>query len=277
MPDYETYEARADADRALSIAATTSPFTITVRFKGGLNSKQQAAFTAAADRWVKVIVGDLPDVRVNGEVVDDVLIIAEGKPIDGTGKILGQAGPTHLRPDTGDRWSLLPARGIMSFDSADLAKMEQVGTLGDVITHEMGHVLGIGTLWTDKGLLAGAGTDNPTFTGSSARAEYGKLRDERGDDKVPVENEGGPGTAEGHWRESVFVNELMTGFVRTPGNPMSRLTVASLGDLGYEVDIDAAEVYALPTVIEREAEAPKIDAVVIRVTPVRLPNDSLDV
>jgi hypothetical protein len=30
----------------------------------------------------------------------------------------------------------------------------------------------------------------------------------------------------------VFRNELMTGFVASPPNPMSRLTVASLKDLG---------------------------------------------
>jgi hypothetical protein len=37
---------------------------------------------------------------------------------------------------------------INSFDSADLAFMVQSGTINGVILHEMGHVLGIGTLWT---------------------------------------------------------------------------------------------------------------------------------
>ena len=41
--------------------------------------------------------------------------------------------------------------------TADLAKMQSDGTLGDVITHEMGHVLGIGTLWERMGLLKDAG------------------------------------------------------------------------------------------------------------------------
>ena len=35
----------------------------------------------------------------------------------------------------------------MSFDTDDLSRMEQDGSLIDVIIHEMGHVLGIGTLW----------------------------------------------------------------------------------------------------------------------------------
>jgi leishmanolysin len=66
---------------------------------------------------------------------------------------------------------------------------------------------------------------------------------------VPVENTGGPGTRDGHWRESVFRTELMTGFVGQMGNPLSRVTVASFGDLGYQVDRDAAEEFDLPDLL----------------------------
>ncbi|MFJ3307313.1 hypothetical protein ACIPSA_30270 [Streptomyces sp. NPDC086549] len=88
----------ADSRRDEVRAATTSPFKIVVRFLGGLSSSQEKAFTAAADRWVRVMVGDLPSVVVDGEVIDDLLILAQGRPIDGPGGILGQAGPTHVRP-----------------------------------------------------------------------------------------------------------------------------------------------------------------------------------
>lgn len=237
------YRATAAAPRAAQLAATDSPFAIDVRFVGGLTARQRTAFSKAADRWARVIVGDLPTVRVEGESVDDVLIVAEGAAIDGPGQILGQAGPTHLRPQNAGAAALLPARGEMTFDSADLAEMESDGTLDDVITHEMGHVLGIGTLWAQKRLLAGSGGPDPTFTGEVATAEYKALG---GRAAVPVENTGGPGTREGHWRESVFGNELMSGFIREPGNPLSRVTAASLADLGYQVDMDAAEPYRLP-------------------------------
>lgn len=279
MADHETYRARADEDRALLLAATTSPFTIAVRFLGGLTDTQMAAFAAAADRWVKVIVGDLPDVQVDGEVVDDVLILAEGKAIDGEGMVLGQAGPTHLRPAGSGAAALIPAKGIMRFDTADLARMEAAGTLGDVITHEMGHVLCIGTLWQRKNLITGAGTANPTFSGAGAMAEFAKLNGGTGEEQVPVENTGGPGTADGHWRERVFGNELMTGFVRTSDNPLSRMTAASLADYGYAVDLDAADDYALPitgAVVAREAlpvQAPALE----RTKPVVLPAESLDI
>jgi hypothetical protein len=62
----------------------------------------------------------------------------------------------------------------MQFDTADLANMQANGTLGDVITHEMGHVLGIGTIWTMKGLLSGASGNNPTFTERTRRRNTGR-------------------------------------------------------------------------------------------------------
>src|SRR4051812_39274877 len=207
----EVYMARADARRA-KIAKAAAPFTITVVFMGGLNTAQKNAFKAAANRWSKVIVGDLPDVVINGQVIDDVLIEASGVAIDGPGGILGQAGPTHLRPASAGAAAFIPAKGRMQFDTADLASMQANGTLNDVITHEMGHVLGIGTIWANKGLLAGANTNNPTFTGTNAKKEYGLLK-KSGPTAVPVENTGGPGTKNSHWRDAVFRNELMTGFV----------------------------------------------------------------
>lgn len=282
MPAYQTYQAKADSRRAKTLAATTSPFTIEVRFLGGLTARQRAAFTAAADRWTRVIVGDLPSVLVDGEVIDDVLILAQGTAIDGPGRILGQAGPTHLRPASAGPAAFLTAKGIMSFDTADLAKMNAAGTLNDVIAHEMGHVLGIGTLWDLKDLLGGAGGSNPTFSGPGAMEEYRVLRGGGRRRRVPVENTGGPGTRDAHWRETVFRNELMSGFIAEPGNPLSRLTVASLGDLGYEVDLEAGEPYELPNLFALaeagalvQYAAPIDVGVVLPVIPITLPGSSL--
>ncbi|GAA4475427.1 leishmanolysin-related zinc metalloendopeptidase [Phytohabitans houttuyneae] len=282
MAKFEIYQARADEIRAKSLAETDSPFTIEVRFLGGLNERERQAFAAAADRWTQVIVGDLPPVSFAGEIIDDVVILAQGADIDGPGKVLGQAGPTHLRPAGAGAAAFLPARGIMSFDTADLAKMAAEDTLNDVITHEMGHVLGIGTLWGHKRLIKGAGTDNPRFAGKAAIKEYLALTGSGKRSQVPVENTGGPGTREGHWRESVFHNELMSGFIAEKGNPLSRLSVASLADLGYTVDLEAAEEYQLPNLFAlAEAgslvahTAPTDTGVVLPVIPFTLPSDSL--
>jgi hypothetical protein len=221
-------------------------------------------------------------VLVDNEVIDDVLILAQGTAIDGPGMILGQAGPTHLRPASAGAAAFLPAKGIMSFDTADLARMEAAGTLNDVITHEMGHVLGVGTAWEQKGLLQGAGTSNPTFSGPGAMEEYLTLRGGGRRRRVPVENTGSPGTRDGHWRETVFHNELMSGYISEPGNPLSRITVASLADLGYQVDLDAADPFELPDLLELaeagelvERAAPIDGGVVLPVIPITLPAGSL--
>lgn len=281
MSEHKIYQARADAERALLLAETTSPFTITVKFVGGLSQSQMDAFAAAADRWVKVIVGDLPDVVIDGEAIDDVLIIAQGKVIDGPGMVLGQARITHVRSSGPEPWALLPVLGEMFFDKDDLARMEAGGTLGDVITHEMGHVVGVGSLWDDKGLLVGKGTADPTFSGPAAMVEYHKLRGGSGDPvRVPVENTGGAGTRDVHWRDRVFGNELMTGFVNRVPNPLSRVTVASLGDLGYQVDVDAADQFELPKptdLVELAERTPRHSVAITPSTPTELPRESLNI
>jgi hypothetical protein len=135
----------------------------------------------------------------------------------------------------------LPYHGSMQFDSADLASMLSKGTLLSVIEHEMGHVLGIGTVWSNKGLLVGAGTSNPLFVGAQATAAYNAIFGTTASG-VPVENTGGSGTRDAHWRESILGSELMTGWVG-PGTylPMSRITIGSLTDIGYSVSYAAAD------------------------------------
>src|SRR4051794_9739074 len=255
MTEHEVYLARGGARLAEAFAAAAvSPFTIEVRFLGGLTERQKQAFRSAADRWTRIITGDLPSVQVDGEVIDDLLILAQGSDIDGPGNILGQAGPTALRPPNAGAAAFLPAKGMMQFDTADLEQMEANGTLNDVITHEMGHVVGIGTIWPQKHLLKGARGSNPIFMGPIAMKEYGKLRGNGQPTPVPVENTGSAGTRNSHWRETVFRSELMTGFVGQAGNPLSRMTAASLQDLGYTVDLTAAEPYALPNLLHLAEE-----------------------
>src|SRR4029079_16595748 len=119
-----------------------------------------------------------------------LLIDASGVAMDGQGGLLGSAGPDAYRSDTA-----LPYHGTMSFDSADIASLEANGDLFNVVLHEMGHVLGIGTLWGMKGLLSGSGTTSPVFTGSQATAAYNAIFGTSAT-AVPVENSGGSGTAE---------------------------------------------------------------------------------
>ena len=248
VEDADFHEAGAIRSWGLTLD-TTAPeepaFVVDVRFKGGLTSAQQAAFQTAAARWSRIISADVPSVIVDGETVDDIVIDASGTPIDGPLGILGQSGPTRLRPG-----SYIPAAGLMEFDTADLAMMEDDGSLVNVITHEMGHVLGFGTNWDELGLRQGAGTVNPTFTGPNAMRGFATLSGGSATRAVPLANVGGPGTRDSHWRESVFGNELMTGFLNESRNPLSRLTIAALQDMGYEVSYASADRYVLPGALE---------------------------
>lgn len=226
---------------------SNKPYQIEVEFSGTLNSDQRKVFEKAATRWGQVISGEgiSPAKLSCGTSVDGLLIRAAGTKIDGSGGVLGQAGPTGIRRDNG-----IPYLGKMEFDTADLDSMEKGGTLDDVILHEMGHVLGIGTLWKPNNLLTGSGTNDPQYIGPNAMKEYASLLGKSKPTPIPVENTGGPGTREGHWREAVFDEELMTGLAEPADMPMSRMTIASLKDLGYQVNLEAADRYQLPALAD---------------------------
>ncbi len=256
-PGPQTLSATVEGLPTASVAGTaTSPpagaFQIDLRFVGTAPTPaQRAAFDLAAARWSELILGDLPDVQITPqdgtfgacpaifETIDDVVIFAELTSIDGVGGILGSAGPCAIRDiDDPGPGRALPVLGRMRFDVADLANLEANGTLRDVVLHEMGHVLGIGSLWSFFDLLVGAGGTGPFFVGPRATAaHWGSLAPGAtfAGEVVPVENAGGPGTRDGHWRESTYDNELMTGF-NDAQNFLSAITTASLADMGYIVD-----------------------------------------
>jgi hypothetical protein len=257
--------AKAGAATALAEVQVVS-FDIVVRFLSSSTPSQRQAFADAQSRWESLVTGDREDLQLTApaqtcgsnspsinETVDDLLILVTLDSIDGPGNVLGSAGPCYIRDS--DNLSVL---GAMTFDTVDLADIEDAGLLEPLILHEMGHVLGFGSLWPTQGLLAdpslppdpsqppNPGAD-PHFTGLQAIAAFNDVGGGGySGAKVPVEDTGGEGTADGHWRESVFVNELMTGFVDPGQNPLSVVTGASVGDQGYTVNLAGADPYSLP-------------------------------
>lgn len=252
-------------------ATVASDFNVDVRFFGPAPSEAaEAAFDEAAARIRGTIIGDIPDVNipatrngagidislcgVNGvivnEIIDDVLIYASIGRIDGTGHILASASVCLIRNQ-----SRITSIGVMKFDVEDIDALISTDRLSSVVLHEMLHVVGFGTIWTDTRrpggiLLAGGRTDNPRYTGSFGISACG-LAGGTGACGGGVAVEGLPfasGTADSHWRESVFDNELMTGFVETRGisMPFSAITIQSLADAGYSVNLFAGEQYLVP-------------------------------
>ena len=245
--------------RAEIAASIRSAFNPSVRVHGApLPAVLASALSQAADRLHAAIVGDVGNVPVLNfdlsrcglqgttlnETVDDLVIFAMVTPIDGVGKVLASAGPCVLRTQ-----SRFPVIGIMRFDSDDIEALASSGRLPAVVLHEMLHVIGIGTLWRAADMLVGSGTTDPRFRGSFAGAHCisaGGLAS-CSDGRVPVENSGGSGTLEVHWRESTFDSEVMTGFVEANEDmPFSSMSIASLQDLGYTVNLLSSDPFQVP-------------------------------
>lgn len=222
------------------------------------------AFTVAVARWEAIIIGDLPDVvpdpshpscapgapTVVGPLLDDLVIYVSVEPIVGGG--LARAAPCFglVRDEAAGG---LPTFGRIQVNIAEVDPLAAEGHLVDVLVHEIGHVLGVGTLWGKFGLL-----QDPTVPPASADTYFnGPLAvaafDAAGGatrtigPKVPVENRGGGGSVNSHWRESVLGPELLTSSLNSGvANPLSAVTIQSLADLGYVVDVAAADPYVVP-------------------------------
>ncbi len=271
----QTMTATAGTFTAQATASVQTSYNVDVRFFGpSVDATIQAAFLNAAGRISGVITGEQTDIAlgpsnpldlspcgISGvpsltEIIDDVIIYATVTTIDGPGQILGSAGPCYIRsPGSG-----LTIVGIMNFDVVDLQGLINSGRLGDVILHEMLHVVGAtGQIWGNKFLVSGQNTASWAFTGAQAIngciAHGGTAPIACGAGSVPLDATGGAGTAGSHWRETPtatgvgFRTELMTGFISAVGtpNPLSRITIGALADIGYTVNLLPFDSYTVPS------------------------------
>ena len=264
--DINTMNATVDAlaldGEPVLFVATTPPSTgydLRILYLGAYSGSQLLAFAQAEIRWESLVTGDLPDVNDNLPAnecgrnpvttgpFDDLTIFVTIEPIDGPFGVLGQAGPCFVR-DPGD----LTVIGRMQFDVDDVEVLETEGSLQAVILHEMGHVLGFGTLWSSADLLVDPADPNtpaledPHFIGAQALAAFDAAGGAAyAGAKVPVMDIGGTGTINSHWRDEVFDPELMTGFLSDGPNPLSAISVRSLQDLGYTVSVANADPFTL--------------------------------
>lgn len=210
-------------------------FDITLELGDGLSASQKEIFGQAELFWEDNIIGYEGDIRF----LPSLTITADAAYNDGVGGILGSAGPRFGFNNSAFNGKVYTATGDMSFDSADIDNLESNGELFDVILHEMAHVLGFGTLWSANGLyVEGSGQ----YTGSYALAAYQESTDPTAT-YVPIELEGGAGTANGHWDEEWLLggSELMTGWLEG-ATTLSDVTLAQFRDLGYLVSEYGEEV-----------------------------------
>ena len=270
----QSLTATAGTFTAQATASVQTSYNVDVRcFGPSGDATIQAAVFNAAGRISGIITGEQPDLvlgpsnplDISGcgitgvapltEIIDDVIVYATVTTIDGVGNVLGNAGPCFVRNSTG-----LTLIGVMNFDVADLQNQINNGRLGDLILHEMLHVVGVtGNIWGNKSLVTGQNTPSWAFTGAQALngciAHGGTAPNSCGAGSVPVDATGGAGTAGSHWRETTtatgigFRTELMTGFISAVGtpNPLSRITIGALGDIGYTVNLLPFDNYTVPS------------------------------
>ena len=253
----------AELSFAVEVRPDRGGFDIALSFGGTATEPQRAAIRSAAELWMSVLADtELPDVPVNDQLechgartsepvgtIDDLMILVEFRDIDGPGRTLAQAGMCQLREG-----SMLPVLGVAFFDAADFDDLIGSGDATELAVHEIAHTLGFGLLWSRVGLLRdrsfGVGAIDTHFTGPLAIAAFDEAggTDYMSGAKVPVENLGGGGSANLHWRGSVLRGELMRP-LNALGEPetFSAITIQSMADLGYTVDAGLAEPYTLPS------------------------------
>lgn len=223
-------------------SGTPDHFDILLVGLDSLTDEQRAIFEEAEATWESLITGyDIP-VGFNGPTIELVI-----EPIDGSGQILGSAGPDMISIAGGVIYTL---EGEMRFDSADVADLISDGEFDEVVLHEMAHVLGFGTLWDNNALAI---DESGEYQGLGAISEFDSdfVVTATGATPalgfVPVELDGGPGTRDGHWDETTvyeaangqgpLANELMTGFINTtpPSAPIyiGDITLGQFRDLGF--------------------------------------------
>lgn len=215
-------------------------FEITFNFADDVPQAVITASAAAAQRWTEIIVGDLPDVfDPTYGLIDDILVTIQmgllpDGDTDGDGNTLANAGPRAWR----NGGAGLPYLADVGIDPADADRAD----LTSILIHEFAHALGFPGTDTFQSYIEGG-----YFVGANAVREYKALFGGSANPLgVPMEAGGGEGTAYGHWSESVFGNELLTGFINPSGNPISRITVGAFADIGYTVNYAAADAYSPP-------------------------------
>ncbi|MDP9206866.1 MAG: leishmanolysin [Gemmatimonadota bacterium] len=240
------------ADSSVGPPGPPPHLTIDVRYLSVLTAQQKAVVAAAVAKWTRALSKNLGDFRFNypanacfdgepelNETHHNPLLFISVAEADGpNGSLaLSQVCAVSAR-DT------LPVLSHLQLDRADLSSMEALGVLPGVITHEIGHTLGFNPGSYTLRKLTGGDTNDPYFTGATARAEFAKHGAWYTGVTVPLENRAGIGPNDPHWRYFIFGDELMVPEVSVGfRSPLSSITLGFFKDLGYEVDFSVADSY----------------------------------
>ena len=168
--------------------------------------------------------------------------------------VAAQGGPCAMRANG------LPLVGTVQININYYATISDA-KLDDLIMHEVGHVLGIGSTWglgAFTGLVVGdSNSTDPIFVGPNTLSSFNLLGGSARytGRPVPIELK-----FLGHWRASAFAGELMAPALIPGAQPVSAVTVASLRDIGWNVEPQAYEEYSLEPGVLSGRVAPRVTA-----------------
>jgi hypothetical protein len=193
-------------------------------------------FISAAKRWEQIIISDIDDVPVS-EIddeptgapgcsyptgsIDDIYLCVSYKQLPKG--IIGQGGYNYIR-----NTNQLPILGYVQLDPDEIERERSGGYLNDLILHEIGHAIGLGTT---------RGNCPATNTLSKANLEYQRISN----CSTPIPMDRPPSC--GHYSEACLGTELMTPSVMPGDSPISRITIGWLDDLGYDVNYTRADPF----------------------------------
>ena len=219
----------------------TGQFDITVEFGEGFNEQWRQAIRHSVARWEQVITADYPTSNasltkcgIEREVaVDDLLIRFEWRAR--TGHIGGSAlhcstvatpGFPAERPNAGIVW--------LNSTHFDTQRVQDFMNVDHIVLHEIGHVLGIGTVWGDSGFVTQVGTQLQ-FTGQNAVNAFNRTMRQTTSTGVPLEPDGA------HWWRTVTEELMTSGGNRSQKNKITEVSIGALHDLGYTVSYEQAD------------------------------------
>ncbi|WP_411844941.1 PEP-CTERM sorting domain-containing protein [Roseibacillus persicicus] len=234
----------------LGTGFASGTITFAVNFTPNADANYTAAekqfFQDGVDFWSNIITGYQDGVSRTWTLEVDSFSQASS----GGGVLLGSAGPNGLGfsdfvadANTSNNRYILALGGQAEFNTHPDA-----GALNPLtVRHEIGHALGIGTLWEDNEVYSDevGGNSNRTlaggvagqYVGAAALAAYQAEFDPSAT-YVPIELDGGEGTANGHWNEVLdnFASENSPGFDSDPGDGSAALTVLYGDNFGESLD-----------------------------------------
>lgn len=222
--------AGADAVDEVHVAGGPEGFRFEVHFTRRVHPQYRPAIRAAADRWAALVTGP----KLTGDV--PVMMVTTQSWAK---KYLASTVPCDTWPADEGPLAGRPSRVEITFNRNHLASLSPAH-LQQLAMHEMGHGLGIALSW--EGFLDKQANGEWVFTGKQAMTEYGTLLGTGIPTPVPVDN----GSLNTHWRVPLFANELMNYKLEKKILPVSSVTLGSLVDLGYEVNVKAADAFVLP-------------------------------